>query len=174
VRGAKTRRELPFHTDLGPSRPDAFLLCCVRPAPRGGTTILVDSRAVLDRLDHHVRAVLATPFPFDISDDARPATDAVTWRPVLAPGAAGSLVTTYNRARIHRGYRALGQRPPTERAAALDAFDAALTAPGLQHPILLRGGDLLGVDNRRFLHARAGFSDDDAGNRLLLRVWLSI
>jgi alpha-ketoglutarate-dependent taurine dioxygenase len=82
-------------------------------------------------------------------------------------------VVTYNRARIHRGYRTLGEHLPPARAAALDALDAALASPDLQCPILLRAGDLLCVDNRRYLHARGGFSDDHADGRLLLRVWLS-
>ncbi|MFD1046621.1 TauD/TfdA family dioxygenase, partial [Kibdelosporangium lantanae] len=70
VRGAKTRRELPFHTDLGPCVPDVFLLYCVHQAPRGGGTIVVDGLRVPEWLDDEALTVLTSPFPFDVSDNA--------------------------------------------------------------------------------------------------------
>src|SRR5215472_16010719 len=50
VRGAKTRRALPFHTDLGPNSPDVFLLGCVSSASHGGATVLVKATDACDVL----------------------------------------------------------------------------------------------------------------------------
>ncbi len=178
VRGAKTRRPLPFHTDLGPNSPDVFLLGCVSSASQGGATLLVRARHAYDVLartvSNEVLSQLAGSFPFDISDTAADSAQAVRTWPVLATAADGSLIMTYNRARIHRGFRALRRPVPAARRQALDALDAALAMPEIQSAVILTPGDVLCVNNRRCLHAREQFSDDGAATRLLLRVWLAV
>lgn len=184
VRGAKTRRALPFHTDLGPNCPDVFLLGCVASASQGGATVLVKASDACDVLTRaaptQVRTApaqvldqLSDPFPFDISDAADDSADAVRWWPVLATAADGTPSMTYNRARIHRGFRARRQPMPQACEHALDALDAALAVPEIQSAVTLAPGDVLCVNNRRCLHAREPFSDD-LSPRLLLRAWLVV
>lgn len=177
VRGAKTRRALPFHTDLGPNSPDVFLLGCVSSASEGGATVLVRASDARDELARggsaQVLGQLGDSFPFDISDTAADSADAVRWWPVLATAADGTPTVTYNRARIHRGFRAQRQPIPQASNHALDALDAALAEPQIQSAVTLAPGDVLCVNNRRCLHAREPFSDDSSP-RLLLRVWLAV
>lgn len=177
VRGAKTRRALPFHTDLGPNCPDVFLLGCVSSASQGGATVLVKAGDARDVLTHAAPAQildqLSESFPFDISDTADDSGDAVRWWPILATAADGTPNVTYNRARIHRGFRAQRQPIPQARDHALDALDAALAVPEIQSAVTLAPGDVLCVNNRRCLHSREPFSDD-ASPRLLLRAWLVV
>lgn len=177
VRGAKTRRALPFHTDLGPNSPDVFLLGCVSSASQGGATVLVRASDACDVLARaapvRVLDQLRGSFPFDISDSADDSADAVRCWPVLATAADGTPRMTYNRARIHRGFRAQRQPMPRACSRALDALDAALAVPEIQSAVTLAPGDVLCVNNRRCLHAREPFSDD-ASPRLLLRAWLVV
>lgn len=177
VRGAKTRRDLPFHTDLGPTCPDIFFLACVSNSANGGNTLLVDlgrqHELAASWLSAETLATLSNPIPFDLSDDAAGDIERVCEWPILGQDASGHSQTHYNRARIHRGCRSMGRTLSQDERHALDELDAALAQPSRQAVVSLLPGDVLCVDNRRCVHAREAFTDRDTGPRLLLRVWLS-
>ena len=56
--------------------------------------------------------------------------------------------------------------------AALDEVEMIANDESIFSRVKLEPGDVLLLDNRRFLHARDGFEDDDQHRRLLLRYWI--
>lgn len=175
-RGAKTSRELVFHTDFATTIPDTFCLLAVRAAMTGGESLLVSGHTAYNELlrtrpDHLAR--LCRDYCFDRSGDTLPGDAPVFRAPVFAT--AGSGVTMlYNRARIHRGHRAAGEPLARADLAALDALDAILADPAHTLTFTLRPGDLMAVDNRVVLHNRKAFVDhpEPQRRRLLIRLWL--
>lgn len=177
-RGAKTSRELVYHTDFATTIPDVFCLLAVRSAREGGESLLVSAHTVYNELlrtapEHLAR--LREEYCFDRSGDVLPGDGPVLRAPVFAT-AGGRVAMLYNRARIHRGHRVAGQ--PLQRAdlAALDALDAILDDPRHALTFTLQPGDLLAVDNQAVLHNRTAFVDhtDPERRRLLVRLWLRI
>jgi hypothetical protein len=178
VRGAKTDRELIFHTDFANTTPDVFGLLTVRQAREGGDSLLVSVQSVervLRQERPEVLAVLGGDFFFDRTGDVAPDDDQVIAHPVLWWTQQGARVL-YNRARIHRGHRVAGVPLSTEQVAALDALDDSLNRPELVLRTRLRPGQAIFIDNGRILHSRSAFTDwsQRARQRELLRVWLSV
>jgi TfdA family taurine catabolism dioxygenase TauD len=177
VRGAKTDRELIFHTDFANTAPDLFGLLAVRQARSGGESLLVSGPAVYRELAENHPTELTTlcaEFCFDRTGDVGADEDQVVRFPVFDTGEDG-LVVRYNRARIHRGHRVAGQPLTAEQTRALDVLDGLLSHPRFSHRTTLRAGQALFVDNRRHLHSRTAFVDhvEPARHRRLLRVWLT-
>ena len=56
--------------------------------------------------------------------------------------------------------------------AALEAMDAACSAPDLLLEFRMQPGDIEFANNYTVLHARRGFRDNPAARRLMLRLWL--
>jgi alpha-ketoglutarate-dependent taurine dioxygenase len=177
VRGAKTNRSLPYHTDMAHVVPDAFILLAVRQARGGGESRLVSGHTAANELlrtapDRLAR--LGRDFQFDRSQDAPPGESPVQAAPVFQQ-AAGVVSVRYNRARIHRGHRISGRPLSEEDEACLDALDEVLATERYALDLFLKPGDALVVNNRVLLHARTAFTDDEAGlGRLLLRHWIAI
>lgn len=176
VRGAKTDRELIFHTDFANTTPDVFGLLTIRQAKEGGDSLLVSGHAVGDVLRREQPAVfdvLGGDFLFDRTGDVAPDQDQVVAHPVLWHNGNG-LRVLYNRARIHRGHRAAGVPLDQEQLRALDVLDEYLKRPELLLRIRLRPGQAIFIDNGWILHSRSAFTDwDEPGRRReLLRVWL--
>lgn len=176
VRGAKTNRSLPYHTDMAHLVPDVFMLLTVRPARTGGASLLASGHTAVNALarqDPARLAVLRERFDFDRAQDAAPGQSPVDSAPIVAHTGGGVRVR-YNRARIHRGHRLSG-RPLTDQArAALDALDETLAAQAHTLELFLEPGDVLAVNNHAILHSRTEFTDDPGGpGRLLLRHWIA-
>ncbi|SDG79202.1 Taurine dioxygenase, alpha-ketoglutarate-dependent [Sinosporangium album] len=154
-----------FHTDSQyHARPeDIVCLFVVRPAARGGDTLLVTERETVSALHRHLDGQAAlgaladpvwrwrTPEVYGTAEQQRPV-------PVL-PGDGTVRWRADNLA---------ARRPGREsRAAAvlLDCLESAVAPERIEQ----RPGDLIVIDNHRTMHARTGFRDP---RRLLLRVRL--
>jgi alpha-ketoglutarate-dependent taurine dioxygenase len=149
-----------YHTDGTElaQPPEAAALMCVSSADSGGETLLMDSRKMIPRLSAEDRAALSRPLWFhdgrDGSEERR--------QPVLN----GSEVR-YLRRYIAEGHRRHEEEPPT---AALDAWDRLTALPEMQLPVLLRRGQMLMWDNRRFVHGRLPFVEKES-RRWLVRFY---
>lgn len=176
IRGSKTRQPLPFHTDMARVVPDYVGMLAVREASSGGGSMFVHARDVVSALRRTAPAALERlrrPFHFDLREvDSEPLPPLSS--PIVETDPLPRLF--YNRARIHRGYKLMGQRLSSDDLAALDALDEIVTEKVPRTELTLRAGQLVMLSNRSVLHARAGFEDTreaDAGaGRLLLRLWL--
>lgn len=170
-RGYESAAELPFHSD----RCDLLSLLCVRQAPAGGETRIVNAYAAYYQLflkDPGLAKILCEPMPFDLRDT----TDKGSWAmmPVFSIQNC-DFVARYVRRFIEASQRFDDAPRLTElQRTALDALDAILKEPGMSLDLRLAPGDWLLIDNHRLLHARTEFQDakDPADARLLLRSWL--
>jgi hypothetical protein len=142
-----TMEHAEFHTDyLGAwLPPDLQALPCVRPAVRGGTSLLVDLWRLWARL-------MEMGVPFDELRTMRPGES-------LASPAAGGLMNYA----FGRSFNLLGPGMEID-GLALTAF---ADREGLLHRIDLRAGDMLVFDNLRMGHGRTAFDDPD---RLLEKI----
>jgi gamma-butyrobetaine dioxygenase len=150
---ASTRRDTPLHTDsqMFLHVPAAIqVLVCVKAAPRGGESVLVDGARLLDRLEHEDPALAHALFEvervqrFYFGDVCGPT---ITLR-------GGHLSWTY--------------APHAEDAVGASlAHEVAREAP-LVHALV--PGEALVASNHRMLHGRRPFEGDRELVRLL--VWL--
>jgi len=159
------------HTDrAGPPGPPRLLgLLCVRPAPKGGESLLVSGHTVHRRLSGDRPSVLpALHGDFHFGAERTLARSG----PVFAP-TGGRLRVQYNRYQIERGHEAAGEPLTAAQVEALDAVDEVLDDESLFLRVPLRRGDLLVLDNHAVLHGRAPFTDhpDPLRRRCLARVW---
>lgn len=155
-----TRGAVPWHTEGLYLRhpPRALLLSCEAAGDAGGDTLLLDgavaARCLPTALAAHLRA---TPLAVCTGD----------FRAVhrlLAPGGPQAEVLRFCDPAIAPGCR-LETADGRDAGDIAEAVRAALAdAPVHRHA--WQAGDLLVIDNRRMLHARAAF----AGRRLLQRV----
>jgi hypothetical protein len=174
VRGAKTDRELIFHTDFANSAPDVFGLLTVHQAREGGDSLLSDGAAVVTELRRRDLAAyeeLCAPLRLDRTGDVAPDQEQVVRTPVIRYDGE-RLSLCYNRARIHRGHRVAREPLTRDQTRALDVFDDLLAESAVR--LRLARGHAILIDNRRMLHSRTGFTDHDDPRlrRELLRVWL--
>ncbi|NUP13202.1 MAG: hypothetical protein HOW73_44755 [Polyangiaceae bacterium] len=153
---ASTNGPTPLHNDLQlfRGRPaDLQVLVCVQPATSGGTSLLLDSRLVVEALEQHDRALYSAVFEV----------------PRAFPFIAGMVVApTIARFGEHIAFL------HAPRPAPNDPLFSKVMAQLEAHPparIDLRAGEILVADNHRVLHGRTAFSDP---RRELVRflVWL--
>ncbi|MFJ2742999.1 TauD/TfdA family dioxygenase [Streptomyces sp. NPDC087440] len=159
------------HTDrAGPPGPPRLLaLLCVRPAPTGGTSLLIGGATVHDRIAAAHPGELPTLYG-DFHFGAE--RDLARTGPVFAHR-DDRLTVHYNRHQIERGHHAAGLPLSAAQTRALDAFDAVLADPDLFLRVPLHRGDLLLLDNTAVLHGRTAFTDhpDPLLRRCLTRSW---
>ncbi|MCX4679246.1 TauD/TfdA family dioxygenase [Streptomyces sp. NBC_01433] len=171
LRGPAEEAALAPHTDrAGPSGPPRLLaLLCVRPALKGGESLLVSGHSVHDRLSADRPAVLSTLYrDFYFGAERNLARSG----PVFTRS-DGRLQVRYNRYQIERGHHAAGEPLTAAQVEALDAFDEVLGDESLFLRLPLRRGDLLMLNNNTVLHGRTSFTDhpDPLQHRCLARAW---
>jgi hypothetical protein len=153
---ASTRVDTPLHTDsqmfLGMSA-TLQILVCVKPAARGGESVLVDGARLLARLERDDPALASALF--DVDRVQRFYFGDVPGPTVALRG--GHLAWTC---------APIGMAGGDRIASAL--AQALASEPAIQHP--LRPGDALVASNHRMLHGRRPFEGDRELVRLL--VWL--
>ncbi|MFD4689290.1 TauD/TfdA family dioxygenase [Streptomyces sp. NPDC058463] len=175
TRGYQTRAALPFHTD----RTDLLALLPLRAPRTGGLTSLVSSaavhNAVLDLRPDLAGRLYRTYF-FDRREEHAPGEPPYAAVPLVARQ-EGALSMRYNRCYLESAQR-FPQVPRLERAdlELFDLIDDVAGSPELRLDIDLQVGDLLLVNTRTVMHARAEFEDHDrpALKRHLLRLWLAL
>lgn len=156
---ASTRVDTPLHTDsqmvLGMSA-TLQILICVKPAARGGESVLVDGAQLLTRLEREDPAFASVLFDVD-------RVQRFYFGDVAGPTVA-----------LRGGHLAWTCAPAAGAAAHGDDRIAVALAHALasERPIVhaLRPGDALVASNHRMLHGRRPFEGDRELVRLL--VWL--
>jgi gamma-butyrobetaine dioxygenase len=149
---ASTAIATPLHTDsqdyLG-APPKLQIMACVRAAARGGESLLVDGRALLERCDPALRDALLH----------EPRRQRFYFGDIVGPTVA-----------LKRGHHVWTLSPIPHH----DPIGEALARELARAPVIelaLRAGDVLVVDNHRMLHGRTAFE----GEREFVRVlaWLA-
>ena len=75
---------------------------------------------------------------------------------------------------MKNGYKLAGVELDPEGAAAMEAFESILTAPGMAAEFQFEPGQMQLIDNRALGHKRTGFRDwpEAERKRLLIRLWM--
>ena len=173
-----TNAEQNFHTDnsynLVP--PHYVGLLCVRTAMAGGVSGIVSfatAHEEMRRRHPDLLPRLYQPFHFDRQREHAPGDVMTTWHPMLE-SEDGRLVARLSRFQIRNGYKLAGAEIDPEGLAAMEAFEAILTAPGMAAQFHFEPGQIQILDNRALGHKRTGFTDwpEPERKRLLIRLWL--
>ncbi len=178
VRPDVTNAEQNVHTDnsynLMP--PHYVGLLCVRTAMEGGVSGIVSFAAAHEEMRRYHPDLLPRlyrPFYFDRQREHAPDDVMTTHHPMLE-SQDGRLIARLSRFQVMNGYRLAGAALDPEGAAAIDAFEAILNAPGVAARFQFEPGQMQIIDNRALGHKRSGFRDwpEAERKRLLIRLWL--
>ena len=175
TRGYQTRAALPFHTDTA----DLLALLSLRAPRTGGLTSLVSAAAVhnevLDLRPDLAERLYRTYF-FDRREEHAPDEPPYETAPLVAR-LEGALSMRYHRCYLESAQR-FPEVPRLEPAdlELFDLIDDVAGSPEFRLDIDLQVGDLLLLDTRTIMHARAEFEDHDQPERKrhLLRLWLTL
>jgi alpha-ketoglutarate-dependent taurine dioxygenase len=164
-----SRSDVAFHSDgtFLPAAPEIAALLSLSPADEGGDTVIVDGAGIIEDLcasDATVAAVLFEQHPIDL----RGQTDGEPTRsqPIATRDEAGRARLRYVRSYIEQGYVNAGRRVSDRTRVAFDRLDAMAAAEERQISFLLKRGELLIVDNQRYLHGRRAFREHTRRRRL--------
>jgi hypothetical protein len=164
-----------FHMDLvnATSPPDFTTLLCVRPDPLGGgLSILSDAHAAVARLSANSRALLAEPaYHYGTFFDLHGVGEEYKPFPILDASGPGEGFVRFTAKML--------QRSRLGRAHADAAGELAEELVRGQVSFMLRPGDYLLVNQRRFLHGREALRSGQesvpvADRRLLLQLFLRV
>jgi alpha-ketoglutarate-dependent taurine dioxygenase len=116
---------------------------------------------------------LYQPFYFDRQREHAPGDVMTTYHPMLERR-GGRLLARLSRFQVVNGYKLAGVPLDPQGAAALEAFEAVLNAPGLAARFQFEPGQMQLIDNRALGHKRTAFRDwpGPERKRLLVRLWL--
>lgn len=174
VRGYQTNDTLEFHSDSS----DLVALLCLRPAMRGGASMIVSGVAIHDEIARDrpdLAEVLHRPFWFDRRKADQ--TSSFFQCPVFGWADGGRLAVYYGRAHIESAQR--GEAVPklrSDQLEALDLFDHLASDPRFALSMDFQPGDIQVLNNHLILHSRTAYVDgpDPAQRRELLRLWLTV
>ena len=178
VRPDITNVEQNFHTDNSYNHvpPHYVGLMCVRTAMEGGVSGIVSfatAHEEMRRQHPDLLARLYQPFYFDRQREHAPGDVMTTHHPMLERQ-GGRLLARLSRFQVVNGHKLAGVPLDTQGAAALEAFEAILNAPGLAARFQFEPGQMQLIDNRALGHKRTAFRDwpEPERKRLLVRLWL--
>lgn len=175
VRIYQTRARQHFHTDST----DVVGLLCVRPAKKGGTSLLVSAMTVYNELYRRrpdLLRLLLEPIATDRRGEVPEGMEPFLRIPVFSDY-ADRVTVFYHRQYIESAQRfAEAPRLTEAHIEALDFFDELCNDPELHLRMQLEVGDMQFVYNHAMLHDRTGFEDwpEPERRRHLLRLWLSV
>ena len=167
----RTTLPIDFHCDAA----DVVGLCCVRPAPQGGDSMLVSSVSVFNRLTESQGEAVETLFEEFTLDSRQDDPSSPPWITVHPCRFDKERLRTF----MHLGYfnsadRHDGVRVPDNQRHALQAWSIEANREGLALSMRLQPGDIQWVSNHTVAHARSAYVDDPGAPRELLRLWLSL
>ena len=178
VRPDVTNYEQNFHTDnsynLVP--PHYVGLLCLRTAMEGGVSGIVSFAAAheeMRRRHPNLLPRLYHPFYFDRQREHAPDDVMTTYHPMLE-SEDDRLIARLSHFQVTNGHKIAGVELDPEGAAALEAFEAILNAPGMAARFHFQPGQMQLIDNRALGHRRTAFRDwpEAERKRLLVRLWL--
>jgi alpha-ketoglutarate-dependent taurine dioxygenase len=169
---------LAFHSDGS----DLVGLLCLDSGVSGGESLVSNAVAAhnaLVRSEPDLAAELYGPLPYDFRGEQRPDATPYYFVPTFSRHRGVDRERLF--VRYIRPFVEASQRHPdaprlTERQrAAMDAYDALITAPDNRVEMLLGPGEMQFVNNYHVLHGRRGYVDDVASGRVrwLKRLWLA-
>lgn len=171
------RRGFEFHTDgsyLSPrSTPSYIIMYCVTPALSGGDTFILGAEELAIWMRNHCPAsydllISGVPFLVDRSLAGAPLANFHK-----APAFWAQENMQY--ARIHRWRIAQAVNGDSTVMDALSDLGAAFAELGPTASFRLRAGELLILNNKRVLHGRSPYEDEEPvdNRRTLLRLWVN-
>lgn len=174
VRAYQTSDRLDFHSDSS----DLVCLLCLRPAWRGGASMIVSGVAIHDEMvatRPDLVEVLHRPFWWD---RRKPDEESSFFAcPVFGWSRDGQLAVYYGRAHIESAQRGKGipALSPVQ-LEALDLFDELACDPRFALSMDFEPGDIQVLNNHLILHSRTAYEDapDGEERRELLRLWLTV
>lgn len=164
-RGYRNAREQKLHTDTPAPwvDVDAVAMVCVRQARRGGASRIASADAIVQRLNPQAVQTLSNGVPYACRDEW-----VEEWGG-LGPSATAPLLSFDAKGRRTLAYAVI-LRKNVEHAgaspqvmAALDELETVANSEDTFWRVRLAPGEGLVLDNRRWLHARDAFEDDEAG-----------
>ena len=156
--------------------PDYVTLFCRQTAMRGGVSQLVSFYAVHNRMRAECPELLARlyeDFTFDRQREHAPGDAMVVHHPLFAWDGE-RLLGRLSKRMVVQGYELEKTAMDRTAAAALEALEAALTAPGMGKEFHFQPGQIQFVNNKACGHARTAFTDwpEPDRKRHLIRLWL--
>ncbi len=177
VRPDKTNIELKPHNDnsYNTTPPDYVGLLCVRPARRGGRSLVTSFLTAHNlMLEHHAALLprLYRPFWFDRQREYFPGEPPIFAAPVYEYD--GTLRARFSAHQINGGYALKGEPIDAAGTAAMTALLDMFDDPDLTFDFDLAPGQLQFVNNRAIGHSRTAFEDfpEPERRRHLVRLWL--
>lgn len=167
-RGYRSSGELVLHTD---SR-EIIALMALRPAAKGGETIIASSSAV----HNIIRAERPDLLPALYRGYRYHSTEVGVTEcaiPVFST-ADGKLSCMFFEEHIRRAARSLGEALPPDLDEALSFFASVARRPEVCIEFLLQPGEMIFCNNFVVLHARNKFEDSAETQRLLARLWINV
>ena len=175
VVGGQTSANLTPHCDSG----DLTLLCCVRPADRGGITYFVSSSTIFSEIvkEHpEYLDLLSKGFHYNIRDRGPPGSwsNVTRHRVPVFLNDGGKIRCRYNLKAILTAEE-WGLTAPLSGAEreAVKFVAKIAERDDLRYGLKLKAGDLLILNTHATLHYRSSFTDR-MSRRLLLRAWVNI
>lgn len=170
-----TSEGLGFHTDST----DFVGLLCLRPALRGGESLIASSGLLYNMVigEHpEYLPVLARSFPTDWRGEQPPGAPGWYLEPLYSY-CGGVLSATVRTGRVRSAQRFDGvPRLTADELACFAYYESLAVRPGVALAMTLQPGDLQFVNNFGTVHDRTPFTDDPADparQRRLLRLWIS-
>lgn len=175
VRGHRTNALIEPHSDSC----DVTGLLCVRPAKKGGESLLCSSMAIYNHiLEHHPELIepLAEGYHIDLIGKGRKDIEITEHRVPVYSWFAGHLSCRFNKRQLELGSVKAGEDLNGLRQAALDKVRELSERDEFLLPMDFRPGDIQLINNHTTLHSRTAYTDGDTPEtrRLLYRLWLSI
>lgn len=172
-RGTTTSDPLPFHTD----RCDVVSLLCLQQSVSGGQSRVASALAVHNAMlkqAPELLELLYAPFYHARAAWEVEGEDSVYQLPIF------SICNGYPACRYLRHFITMAQQLPgvpkltAQQIQALDLFETLVSSPTYCLDMDFLPGDIQFLNNFVSLHSRAGYVDDPARKRHLLRLWMSV
>jgi len=166
----RTNAFIAFHCDAA----DSVGLLCLNTAKEGGASRIASSVAVLDELrrtEPELADRLFEPFELDLRGDG----STTKHIPITPSRYDGQTLRTF----FHSDYfRSVVRHDDIEPLSdldlrTLDEFERLAGSPAFRLDMAFQAGDIQLINNHTVVHSRAGYTDDPANPRHLLRLWLS-
>ncbi|KAK7692800.1 hypothetical protein QCA50_004434 [Cerrena zonata] len=176
---AYTNLDLGYHIDLQYfNHPPRYqFLHCLRNRVQGGVSLFVDAiyaaQELREKYPEDFNLLTTIPVTFHYINDGHHLHNA---HPTIELAAVSGNPAELRPIR-HINYSPPFQAPlplstPSEFYSALKRFASLLDRPTSRFEYLLREGDAVIFDNRRVLHARTAFTDNDGEGQMEVNRWL--
>lgn len=175
VRGYQTDAKLRFHCD----NCDIVGLMCVRPARKGGVSLISSSISIYNKILQErpdLLNVLFEGFYHDLRGEQLPGTPPVTpYKIPVFSHYEGKLSCRYVGSTIFLAAKRTGYVFSKQEAEVLELFEQLAESDEMCYAMELQEGDMQFLNNHVTLHSRTAFEDheDLTQGRYLLRLWLN-